>query len=158
MAGDSTEGAQSEITLREVTEDTVRVICDLAVTPAQRKFVAPNGTSIAQAHYSDHAWYRGIYEDETPVGFVMLYDDPAKPEYFLWRFMIDARFQERHCGRRAMELIIAHVATRPNATEFLTSVVQEPGGPQGFYEKLGFRLTGDYEDDEAVMSLPLLER
>jgi len=143
------------ISLREINEDTVREICDLAVSPSQKDFVAPNGTSIAQAHFSDKAWFRGIYEDETPVGFLMLEDNPAKPEYYLWRFMIDARHQGNQFGRRAMELLIAHVAQRPNARELLTSVVQEPGGPRKFYEKLGFRLTGDYEDGEAMMSLAL---
>lgn len=155
MSTDTESADQGVITLREVTEATVREICDLEVSPAQREFVAPNGTSIAQAHFSDKAWFRGIYEGDNPVGFLMLEDDPAKPEYYLWRFMIDARYQGNQFGRRAMELLIDHVAQRPNASELLTSVVQKKGGPQEFYEKLGFRLTGDYEDGEAMMSLPL---
>ena len=146
---------QSNISLREITADTVREICNLAVSPAQQKFVAPNGTSIAQAHFSNHAWFRAIYNDEDAVGFLMLEDNPAKREYYLWRFMIDARYQRNQFGRCAMELLIAHVKRRPHATELLTSVVQEPGGPQEFYEKLGFRLTGEYEDGEAMMSLTL---
>ena len=93
--------------------------------------------------------------DEEPAGFLMIEDNPAKPEYYLWRFMIDARHQGKQIGRRAMELLIAHVVERPDAIELLTSVVQSPGGPQEFYEKLGFRLTGDYEDGEAMMRLML---
>ena len=73
----------------------------------------------------------------------------------LWRFMIDARWQGMGFGRQAMELLIDHVRTRPKAKELLTSVLQAPGGPQGFYEKLGFALTGEYEEGEAMMSLPL---
>lgn len=143
------------VTLREITEDTVREICGLAVSPAQEKFVAQNGTSIAQAHFSDKAWFRGIYVDETPVGFVMLEVDHDKPEYYLWRFMIDARYQRKKFGHAALALVIQHVASFPTATELLTSVVEHPDGPQGFYEKVGFRMTGEYEDGEAMMSLPL---
>ena len=51
--------------------------------------------------------------------------------------------------------MIDHVKTRPGATELLTSVHQAEGGPQAFYEKLGFKLTGDYEEGEALMRLPL---
>ena len=47
-----------------------------------------------------------------------LSDDPETPEYFLWRFMIDARYQSLGFGRQALELVIDHVRTRPSATEF----------------------------------------
>ena len=75
----------SIVSLRPVTKDTLRDILRLKVTEAQEHFVANNAVSLAQAHFTPEAWYRAIYADETPVGFMMLYDDPAKPEYFLWR-------------------------------------------------------------------------
>jgi diamine N-acetyltransferase len=143
------------VTLQEITGDTVRTICDLSVRNDQRGFVAPNAVSIAQAYFSKEAWFRAIYADQTPVGFLMLEDQPKKPEYYLWRLMIDSRYQGMGFGRRAVALLIEYVRTRPGARELLTSTVQGDGGPQGFYEKLGFRLTGDYDDGEAVMRLLL---
>ena len=145
----------SRVSLREINGDTVRTICRLSVHENQTSFVAPNALSIAQGHFSDFAWFRAIYADETPVGFVMLEEQPEKPEYYVWRLMIDARWQGLGFGRRAMELIVERVRTLPNATELLTSVVQEEGGPQRFYEHLGFELTGEYEDGEAMMCLKL---
>jgi len=145
----------STITLREVTEESVRTICGLSVHDKQKKFVAPNAVSIAQAYFSKYAWFRAIYAGEIPVGFVMLEDQPDKPEYYLWRFMIDSRYQNMGFGRNAITLLVNHVRTRPGATELLTSVVQARGGPEDFYEKLGFQLTGDYEDGEAMMKLIL---
>jgi diamine N-acetyltransferase len=150
-----TPSQDSVVTLREITEDTVRTICDLSVREDQTQFVASNALSIAQAYFCKHAWFRAICADATPVGFVMLGDQPEKPEYFLWRFMIDARYQGMGFGRRAMELLIGYVKTRPSAEELLTSVVQGEGGAQGFYEKIGFRLTGEYEEGEALMRLTL---
>jgi diamine N-acetyltransferase len=146
---------ESKVTLREITADTVRRFCVLSVREDQTGFVAPNAVSIAQAYFEKKAWFRGIYADETPVGFVMLQDDTEKPEYFLWRFMIDSCYQGMDFGRRAIELLLEYVRTRPGATELLTSVVQAEGGPQQFYEKQGFRLTGTYEEGEALMRLPL---
>jgi diamine N-acetyltransferase len=147
--------SKSEITLREINSETVRTICDLNVREDQRGLVAPNAVSIAQAHFSDKAWFRAIYAEETPVGFIMLHDDAEKGEYFLWRMMIDARYQGMGFGRRAMEIFIDYVRSRPGAKELLTSVVQEEGSAQGFYERIGFELTGAYEGEEAVMGLPL---
>ncbi|MFH1312351.1 MAG: GNAT family N-acetyltransferase [Candidatus Eisenbacteria bacterium] len=145
----------SSVTLREITADTVRVICGLSVTEVQTQFVAANALSIAQAYFSKCAWFRAIYADETPVGFVMLYDDTKKPEYFLWRLMIDQRYQGMGFGRKALEHLIEYVKTRPGATVLLTSIHVAEGSPQGFYERMGFKLTGDWEEDEALMRLRL---
>jgi len=141
----------STITLREITADTVRAICKLQVNEPQNQFVAPNSISIAQAYFEKKAWFRSMYADETPVGFVMLYDDSEKPEYFLWRFMVDARYQGMGFGRQAIVLLIDHVRTRPKAADLMTSVIQKPGGPQEFYQKQGFVLTGEYEEGEALL-------
>lgn len=88
------------ITLREITKETLREVLMLKVAPEQERFVASNAVSIAQAHFHPEvAWFRAIYADETPVGFLMVEDDLDKPEVYLWRFMIDHRFQKLGYGR-----------------------------------------------------------
>jgi diamine N-acetyltransferase len=149
----------AEVTLREVTADTVRDICRLTDTllPPRKYFVAPNAVSIAQAHFEPKAWFRAIYADETPVGFLMLYDDPDgeppdhEPVYFLWRFMIAGPHHGKGFGRRAIELLIEYVKTRPGAKELEVSCGEGPGSPEGFYEKLGFERSGKMFDDEVGM-------
>jgi diamine N-acetyltransferase len=143
----------SDVSLREITEDSLRDILRLSVTEAQKGFVADNAVSIAQAHFSKHAWMRAIYADDTPVGFLMLYDDHEKPEYFLWRLMVDARYQRSGFARRAVEQLIEHVRARPRAQRLMTSAVPGEGGPRGFYERLGFHATGEMDDDEEVLCL-----
>ncbi len=147
--------ADSVVTLREVTNDNLSEVLHLGVTKEQEQFVASNAVSIAQAHFEEKAWFRAIYAGEVPVGFVMLYDDPETPEYFLWRLMIDKRYQGLNFGRRAMKLLIEYARTRPNAAELLTSYVPAEGGPQPFYKSLGFEETGDVIDGENVMRLQL---
>ncbi|HEY0733586.1 MAG TPA: GNAT family N-acetyltransferase [Herpetosiphonaceae bacterium] len=149
-------GADATVTLREVTKETVREILRLKVAPEQEQFVASNAVSIAQAYFDrETAWFRGIYADEVPVGFVMLSDDPVKPEYFLWRFMIDKRYQGYGYGRRAIELLIEYVRTRPGAKTLLVSCVPGDGSPCPFYEKLGFVYTGEEDEGELVLRLDL---
>ncbi len=106
-------------------------------------------------------WYRAVYADETPVGFLMLSDNipPERTEYlgpyFLWRLLIDARSQGRGYGTAALDLAVASVRTRPNAEHLLTSYVAGPGGPGPFYERYGFVPTGEIDDGEPVLTLAL---
>lgn len=147
----------SPVSLREVTEDNLFAVLQLEVNEAQKKFVASNAVSIAQAYFArDRAWFRAIYAGETPVGFLMINDQPQKSDYFLWRYMIDARFQGKGFGRRAMELLIEHVKTRPNAVELKTSYVPGEGGPGPFYHKIGFVDTGEVLEEELVARLSLV--
>ncbi|MGH3086848.1 MAG: GNAT family N-acetyltransferase [Rubrobacteraceae bacterium] len=144
--------ADTTVTLREVTRESVGDVCDLKVASHQEQFVAPNAVSIAEAYFEpEAAWFRAIYAGETPVGFLMLHDDAANEEYYLWRFMIDARYQGRGYGRRALELLIEHVETRPGARTLFTSCVPGDGGPGPFYEEMDFVYTGEVDDGELVM-------
>ena len=146
----------SVVTLQEITRETLREILKLEVSETQKNFVAPNPVSVAQAYYQrENAWFRGIYADETPVGFIMLYDEPHEPVYFLWRFMIDQRYQGMGYGRKAIELLVKHVKTRPAATELEVSYVPGEGSPGPFYAKVGFEETGRTEGEERIMVMQL---
>jgi diamine N-acetyltransferase len=157
MVEEQAVGPEAMVTLREITGETVVEICGLSDTlpDPQQRMVAPNAQSIAQAHFEEKAWFRAIYADERPVGFIMLYDDPEKPQYFLWRLMIARPHQRKGYGRRAVEQLAAYVRTRPGAVELLASYVPIEGGPEGFYRKLGFEPTGQEMEGEIVVRLPL---
>ena len=151
-----TKSYSPEVSLREVTKETLRDVTGLRVSTDQERFVATNAESIAEAHFSpDVAWFRGVYAGDTPVGFVMLEDNAAEGRYYLWRFMIDARYQGMGIGRRALELLFEHVRTRPGASVLYTSCVPGEGGPGPFYEKMGFVYTGEEDGGELVMRLEL---
>lgn len=141
------------VTLRDISIENLREILKLEVNAHQKNFVAPNAVSVAQAHYTDTAWFKGIYADGRPVGFVMLDDNPESSIYFLWRLMIDQRYQGMGYGKEALSLVSAYVKTRPGAKELLTSCVPGKDGPEGFYRKLGFLPTGSMEEDEVVYRL-----
>jgi diamine N-acetyltransferase len=143
------------VELREVTGDTVRGICRLQVTPAQRRFVAPNAVSFAEALFEPKAWYRAIVADDVAVGFVMLFLDLDKPNYYLWRLMIAAGFQGRGYGRAAVGLVADHVRALPNAAEMLVGYVPGEGGPERFYLDLGFEPTGGIDEGEIEARLRL---
>jgi diamine N-acetyltransferase len=146
---------EAAVTLREVTAETVRAVCALEVAPAQRRYVAPNAVSIAQAHFEPKAWFRAVYADEEPVGFVMLHEDTEKPEYFLWRFMVAAEHQGKGYGRRALDLVVEHVRSLPGARVLGSSFVPGEQGPKAFYLRYGFVETGELDEGEHVIQLDL---
>jgi diamine N-acetyltransferase len=149
------------VTLREITAHTVRDITNLGVSPEQQCLVASNAVSLAEALFTPEAWYRAIYADESPAGFVMLYDEslradpPAAPEAWVWRFMVDARYQGRGIGSAAMAQIIEHVRSKGAFSSLFLSYVPAPGCAEPFYLRAGFRHTGRLEHDEVVLELPL---
>jgi diamine N-acetyltransferase len=156
MTESTTVSKDSIVKLREVTRENLRDVLRLKVAPEQEHFVADNAVSIAQAHfYPETAWFRAIYAAETPVGFMMLSDDTSQPRYYLWRLMLDIRYQKLGFAKKAMELLFDYVRTRPGAKEIFLSCVPGEGSPQGFYEKLGFSLTGEVDEDEVVMQRDL---
>jgi GNAT superfamily N-acetyltransferase len=150
-------GPYDEVTLQEVTEDTVTGICRLSdtLTEPKKYFVAPNAYSFAQALFNKTAWYRAIYAGKAAVGFIMMAADEEKPEYFLWRFMLAEPFHGRGYGRQSIDRLVEYVRSRPGAKELLVSCGQGEGSPEGFYVKYGFIPTGEVIGGEIVLRLPL---
>jgi diamine N-acetyltransferase len=147
------------VQLREITKDTVSAIVKLDAGD-NRTQVAPNAVSIAQAYFQKEAWFRAIYADDAPVGFVMLYDPtlverPEEPEFFLWRLMIDQAHQGKGYGRHAVQTLFDHVRTRPGARRLLVSHVKSADRLARFYQSLGFRYTGREIDGELELERDL---
>jgi diamine N-acetyltransferase len=152
------------ISLREITGANRPGVERLRVTSDQENYVAGVVESLVEAAATPAAcpWYRAVYVGGEPVGFVMISDGipDGYPEYlgpyFLWRLLIDARWQGRGFGRAALELVVEYVCTRPNASSLLTSVVPGPASPMEFYLRCGFARTGQVFDGEDVLELRLM--
>jgi GNAT superfamily N-acetyltransferase len=151
------------VSLREITEANIQSVLMLRTTPEQARFVSGVGDSIAEATVYQRAkpWYRAVYADEQPVGFVMVgWDVPPQPPHiigpwFLWKLLIDFRHQRHGYGQETLRQIVELVRAQ-GATELLTSYVEGAGGPAGFYARLGFVPTGDVDPDgEIILRLNL---
>jgi diamine N-acetyltransferase len=156
--------ADLPVTLREITADTLSAVLALEVAPEQRRFVAANARSIAQAHFEPAAWFRAVYAGEEPVGFAMLYDPtrtstPETPGVcWLWRLMIDASHQRKGYGAIVVRQLIARARALPGVTAFRVSYVPGDGDPGAFYRRHGFRDTGEIDDGEVVLEQGFSDR
>jgi diamine N-acetyltransferase len=150
------------VRLEEITGENREAVLALRVTPGQERFVSSVRDSLAEAAENPHArpWYRAVFasdEPAGPVGFVMVSWNvqPQPPEiigpWFLWKLLIDGRYQGHGYGTAVVRQI-AELVRAEGATELLTSYVPEDGGPAGFYQRLGFVPTGELDDNGEVIA------
>ena len=162
------------IRLEKVNDDNFIDLMHLEVAESQKDYVASNTVSMAQA-YATVASGRfvqcfGIYDGDTAVGFAMIghrseeYEGMAevyRHSYYLWRFMIDQRYQGKGLGRDALKLLLDYVLTFPDGKEdtWSTSYDGVNEAAKHLYSSFGFTPNGEkdsnYEDaeDVAVFSL-----
>jgi diamine N-acetyltransferase len=149
--------------LREITDANRDAVRALRVRRDQKQFVASVSKSLNQAAATPEAnpWCRAVYRGDEPVGFVMLsWSPPAGPfkgRHFLWRLLIDKRYQRRGIGREVLTQI-AELVRADGAAELLTSYEPGEGEPWPFYRRFGFRPTGEIDDGEVVLRLTLSAR
>lgn len=150
-----------KVTLDLVTDANRRDVIALAVNEEQKAFVATNRRSLDQAAADPGAWPRAIVANGTPVGFIMLHDEtlkavPEEPGYiYLWRMMVDQRYQGLGYGADAIRLVVNYARTRPDATRIVASYIEGEASAAGFYKKLEFRKTGQIVGGETEIELIL---
>ncbi len=156
----------SIISLAEVNKDNLLPVLRMNPGAVGERMVATNAVSLAQAAHSTNAWPRVVMADATPVGFVMLLDptmdiDAARADkedldaLYVWRLMIDFKYQGMGFGEQALQQVIARAKTLSAISKVTLSYVMSEGSAKPFYEKLGFRDTGVIDDGEMKMALPL---
>ena len=156
LDADAPDAAKAVVELRPVSAANMDELMKLAVHPEQRGYVASNERSLAQAAYTPAGRPLGIYAQGTPVGFLLLYDarlDAEEPadELYVWRLMIDAAHQGRGHAAAAMRWVLDE-ARRMGLSRVALSHVQGNTAAGAFYERLGFRYTGEVDGVEVKMA------
>ena len=157
--------------LEQVNGKNVWDILKLTVEENQKNFVANNDISIIEAYTAitanGYAFPFGIYENETPVGFLMIgfdiddyWDDApsiAKGNYNLWRLMIDKAYQRKGYGKEAVQLALDFIKSFPcgRAGYCWLSYEPENEAARQLYRSFGFSETGDTDGEELIAVLRL---
>ena len=88
----------------------------------------------------------------------MIADEVGGPDYiphYLWKLLIDERYQRQGFGTATLDLIVDYFRGRPGVEVVSTSAGQGDGSPITFYERYGFEHTGEVVGDEVVLRLRL---
>ena len=159
-----------QVHFEKITWDNYSKIIKLRVTKEQDDYVARNTSSLIHAYIALSQgeivpYPFGIYLGKKPVGFVMIgyngYEDGdpefMKNTYFIWRLMIDKRYQGRGYGREALRLALEFIRTWPCGKAEYCWISYEPENEAAkkLYAAFGFEETGEMCGDEAVAVLKL---
>lgn len=136
--------------LREINMDNLNECIRLSVKEEQKKFVASNMFSLAEAKADGISEPYAIYDGETMVGFIMY--DYAEKDRTGWisRLMVGHRFQLNGYGRTAMNEVIKRLKGIEGIRLIRTSFVPENTAAKKLYTSLGFVLNGEQIDGEDI--------
>lgn len=157
--------------LEKVNGQNVWDILNLKVAENQRHFVSSNDRNIIEAYTAitgnGYAFPFGIYENDTPIGFLMIgygtddyWDDApsvATDNYNLWRLMIDEQYQNKGYGREAVRLALEFINTFPCGKAEYCWLSYEPENDvaRHLYQSFGFAETGEMDCNEIIAVLKL---
>jgi diamine N-acetyltransferase len=159
------------VQLRDIlTEADREAVLALRRGPGQERYLGS-----MESHFEDAAedararprmW--SVHDGDALVGFVMISDGIAPAEleadddligpYYLWRLLVDERFQGRGYGAATIDAVVEYLRDRPGAAVLYTSCEHGEGSPQPFYLRYGFTLTGERKWGEDVLALDLRGR
>jgi diamine N-acetyltransferase len=143
------------VVLKTLGETEREAVVALHVADEQSDFVATNAESLEEADENPACVPLGIFVNDQPVGFAMYTLDADDGNWWIYRLMIDERFQKRGCGRAGLRAVVERMAAIPGCDAIYLGVVKENRSAAAFYRQEGFRETGQILGDETVMRLEL---
>jgi GNAT superfamily N-acetyltransferase len=151
------------LVFREVDEQTLEAVLAVTLAPEQEPYVGTVAQALEEARElpEGHPWYRAVFDGEQAVGFVMIsWNVPPRPPeiigpWYLWKLIVDRRYQGRGYGRAIIEKV-ADMVRAAGAETLFTSYALGVGNPGPFYQHVGFSPTGDVNiDGEIIVALKL---
>ena len=143
------------IRLETVNPDNWRL--RLKVSDAQKSFVADSATILARAYAYRESRSKEyvIYNDTLPVGMALYYDCAELNAYDLSQLFIDERYQGNGFGIEATKQILDKMKSDSKYDKVILCYIDGNEAARNMYEKLGFTLTGDRDEDEIIMEKAL---
>lgn len=133
-----------EIRLQELSSENWYECCQLEISEEQKEYIDTNAISIAQSKFEVTLKPYAIICDGVIVGFLMY--NSVKEEldgYWIYRIMIDKKFQGKGIGRIASELMFFEMSKLPDVKKIVVGYHPDNLGAHNLYSKLGFINNGD---------------
>ena len=149
----------AELRLVELSAATIVAVNNLSLKPGQEQFLAPVSYGIAATVIDPQtSWQRVVLDGDEVVGFVSANFDPDFPqEHFrsvLWRINVDADDQGRGIGRYAVQGLLEEARNR-GFDHVDVMYDAGSGGPEAFFERVGFTPVGETEYGEVIAEIRL---
>ena len=149
------------LSIKPVTKDNWRQLTKPKVNENQTHFVASNVYSIAESQFGQDEpdgkghWDMypfGIYDGDTPVGFLMYGYNFLYPDFqaFIIRLMVDENHQAKGYGYFGMKTMLEIFRADPRIHAVGISYEPDNEVARKLYERIGFVETGEIYEGEVV--------
>jgi diamine N-acetyltransferase len=130
------------VTLKQITKENWEECIDLTVGVEQKKFIASNLYSIAQVQFLTNFEAFAIYHNDTMVGFTLFGLDEDDHNYWIYRIMVDEKYQGNGYGSAALDQIIRYLSEKPDCDLIYLGYHPENYGAERLYFSAGFKNAG----------------
>ena len=149
----------ADLTLQELTAQTIVAANNLTLKPGQEAFIEPETYTHAEDKLDPAgSWPRVVLDGDRVVGYIMGAFDADSPEEYLraavWRVEVADGAQGMGVGRFAIQSF----ADEARARGFARATVvwgRGAGGPEEFFKAVGFEVVGQtpYGDNLGALQL-----
>lgn len=140
------------VNFRSITEDNFDAIINMK-RPEGENYLASNEHSLAQAwlyREANDVFPFAIYDDDLPVGFMMLDEDLENRTIAIWRIMFPVEYQNKGYGTEALRNVIELMRNSGKYDSVTIDYVQGNDIAGHVYRKVGFKETGEIVNDREV--------
>lgn len=143
------------IRLKEMSKQNFLPVINLKLSEEDRRMVAPNMYSLAEAYCDKKSIAKAIYSFDTLVGFIMYEYDKKNKKGHIARLMIATEYQDNGYGSKALSLVLKELQKQKGIKKVDISYRPDNEKARKCYEKLGFIETVDVDDGEVVAILEI---
>lgn len=140
------------IILEDVDEKNWRI--PLSVLDEQKQYVANGTTILARAYAYRNKRSRAyiIYDNETPIGMGLYYDEPELDAYIFSELFIDIRYQGKGYGKEVTKIVLDIMKKDAKYNKVVLCYIEGNEVAKSLYEKVGF-VEINRDEDEIIMEL-----
>ncbi|HEL1761815.1 TPA: GNAT family N-acetyltransferase [Streptococcus suis] len=143
------------IRLELVNKDNFDQVLDLEVAPKDQRRVASVEYSLAQVWLyrdSEVLFPYAVKSGQLTVGFLLLSYQPMENSYYIWRLLIDQKYQNQGFGKEVIRQVLRRARDDPQCHKVTVNYVIGNHKMRYILEKLGFQSVG-LEGQEMKMEL-----
>jgi diamine N-acetyltransferase len=133
------------IRLELVNKDNFDQVLDLEVAPKDQRRVASVEYSLAQAWLyrdSEDLFPYAVKSGQLTVGFLLLSYQPMENSYYIWRLLIDQKYQNQSFGKEVIRRVLQRARDDQQCHKVTVNYVIGNHKMRYILEKFGFQPVG----------------
>lgn len=133
------------IRLELVNKDNFHQVLDLEVAPKDQRRVASVEYSLAQAWLyrdSEDLFPYAVKSGQLTVGFLLLSYQPMENSYYIWRLLIDQKYQNQSFGKEVIRQVLQRARDDQQCHKVTVNYVIGNHKMRYILEKFGFQPVG----------------